>query len=74
MRCCKCDKHRVTNKGKNTVKVICWEDYQMCARCCIKYHPERYPLNVINKFLGKTLSRKEIDRRHYMKKKALIQT
>lgn len=50
--CVKCNKKRLTNSPPN-VRVICWEDYQMCAKCCIQYHPERYPLNIINQFLGK---------------------
>ena len=53
MRCVKCLAIKKTHKGGKVTRIICWDDYQMCAKCCIKYHPERYPLNVINKFLGK---------------------
>lgn len=66
VKCLNCNKKRTTN-APPTTRVICWQDYQLCARCCIEKHPYRYPLNVINQFLGKE-DRSETDRRYYIKK------
>lgn len=57
MKCVVCGKQKKTNRIQ-CQKIICWDDYQMCANCCIEKHPERYPLNVINQFLGKSLKPK----------------
>jgi len=57
VKCLDCGKTRKTHRNK-TVKVICWEDYQLCAMCCVVKHPYRYPLNVINQFLGKEIKAK----------------
>lgn len=51
VKCRDCGKKRKTNANAKT-RVICWEDYQLCSLCCVKKHPERYPLNVINQILG----------------------
>ena len=49
VKCLDCGKKRKTNSKS---KVICWDDYQLCAKCCIKKYPERYPLNIIKQFMG----------------------
>ncbi len=67
VKCLDCGKTRKTNKKPNVTRVICWQDYQLCARCCVVKHPYRYPLNVINQFLGKE-DRSITDRRYYMNK------
>lgn len=66
VKCLDCGKTRKTHIPC-TMRVICWDDYQLCASCCVVKHPHRYPLNVINQFLGKE-DRSVTDRRYYIKK------
>ena len=51
VKCLDCGKRRKTNSPN---RIICWDDYQLCAKCCVVKHPERYPYNVIQQFIKKT--------------------